>query len=78
MFGAHFSTDAVYVCEDVSKIEIKNGLFYLTDDLGSFTITRVMRPSTFLKCVKGAYALAIEWSAQSNGQETVKEFRPAP
>lgn len=53
--------DAVYICEEVSRLEFKGGLFYLSDDLGVFTLTRVMRPSTFLKCVKGAYALAMQY-----------------
>lgn len=51
------AADAVYVCEDVSSIEFRDGLFYLTDDFGDFSIRRAMRPSTFFKCVHGAMAL---------------------
>lgn len=58
---SNFAVEAVYICEDVSSIEFKDGLFYLTDDFGDFQIRRAMRPSTFLKCVKGAYALARRW-----------------
>lgn len=54
-------SDGVYVCEDVSSIEFKDGLFYLTDDFGSFQIRRAMRPSTFLKCVAGAAEIAREY-----------------
>jgi hypothetical protein len=64
--------DAVYVCEDVSRLELRNGLFYLTDDLGSFSITRVMRPHTFLKCVKGAYALATQWERDNLGGQVIE------
>lgn len=66
---AHFAAkEAVYVCEDVSSIEFKDGLFYLTDDFGDFQIRRAMRPSTFLRCVAGAAEVAREydkWRRQS-------------
>jgi hypothetical protein len=71
-----FEDNPVYVCEDVSRLEVRNGLFYLTDDLGPFTITRAMRPHTFLKCVKGAYALAMEWERTHEMGNIVK--LPAP
>lgn len=56
--------DGVYVCEDVSSIEYRGGLFYLTDDFGDFRIKRAMRPETFIACVTGAYAVAKEWQAE--------------
>lgn len=62
-----FAKEAVFVCEDVSSIEFRDGLFYLTDDFGDFQIRRAMRPSTFLKCVRGAYALAEKWEGGATG-----------
>lgn len=47
-------SEAVFVCEDVSEIEYRDGLFYLTDDFGDFKIRRAMRPATFFRCVAGA------------------------
>lgn len=64
-----FASEAVFVCEDVSSIEFKDGLFYLTDDFGDFQIRRAMRPSTFLKCVMGAYQLAKQWEGGSISAE---------
>lgn len=52
---------AVFVCDDVSTIEFKEGLFYLTDVCGSVEIKRAMRPSTFFRCVHGAMALIREF-----------------
>lgn len=63
--------EAVYVCEEVSRLEYRAGLFYLTDDLGPVSITRVMRPHTFLKCVKGAYALATQWEREHLGAQVI-------
>lgn len=67
---------AVFICEDVSSLEYRGGLFYLTDDLGPFSITRAMRPETFVKCVTGAYALVQEWQAeQLRSTENIALFR---
>lgn len=64
---------AVFICEDVSSLRYERGMFYLTDDLGPFSITRAMRPETFIKCVTGAYALAMEW--QRERESSVVEFQ---
>jgi hypothetical protein len=64
--------DAVYVCEDVSSIEFKDGLFYLTDDFGEFQIRRAMRPSTFFRCVRGAMQLVKEFDGT---KDNVLELR---
>lgn len=61
MGASRKAAEAVYVCEDVSSIEFKDGLFYLTDDFGDFQIRRAMRPSTFLRCVAGAAQVAREY-----------------
>lgn len=71
MQARKIDSEAVYVCEDVSRLEYRLGLFYLTDDLGPFSVTRVMRPHTFLKCVKGAYALAMQWERENLGGEII-------
>lgn len=63
MGAKKFEREAVYICEDVSSIEFKDGLFYLTDDFGDFQIRRAMRPATFLRCVAGAAAIAREYDA---------------
>lgn len=54
----------VFMCEDVSGIEFRDGLFYLTDDFGEFQIKRAMRPSTFFRCVRGAMQLVEEFEAR--------------
>lgn len=68
------ATDGVYICEDVSSIEFRDGLFYLVDDFGDFQIRRAMRPSTFLKCVRGAYAVAMQY--ELNPSPNVVPLRP--
>lgn len=61
MYIKRAASDGIYICEDVSSIEFKDGLFYLTDDFGDFQIRRAMRPSTFLRCVAGAVQVAREY-----------------
>lgn len=51
----------IYFCEDVSSIEFRDGLFFLTDHSGDTTITRAMRPSTFFRCVAGAMRVIDEF-----------------
>lgn len=58
-------SDGVYVCEDVSSIEYKAGLFYLTDDFGEFQIRRAMRPETFFRCVAGAVRVIEEFEKRN-------------
>lgn len=53
----------VYFCEDVSRIEIRGGLFYLTDRSGETEITRAMEPKTFSRCVRKAYVLLCEFES---------------
>lgn len=57
------SEGAALVCDEVSTIEFRDGLFYLTDRCGGITITRAMRPHTFFKCVRGAMALVENFEA---------------
>lgn len=54
-----------YFCENISSIEYRDGLFYITDDCGEFLFRRCMRPSTFLRCVANA-ARFIEEFEESN------------
>lgn len=63
--GQDFAASAVFLCEDVSEIEFKEGLFYLTDRCGGIEIRRAMLPSTFFRCVSGAYALLCEFQARN-------------
>jgi hypothetical protein len=63
--------DAVYVCENVSDIEFRDGLFYLTDDFGEFQIRRAMRPSTFFRCVRGAMELVREFEARTSNVRSI-------
>lgn len=53
----------VYFCEDVSSIEFRDGLFFLSDHSGDTIITRAMRPSTFFRCVHGAMQLVQQFEA---------------
>jgi hypothetical protein len=53
----------VYFCENVSQIEFRDGLFFLSDVSGDTTITRAMRPSTFFSCVRGAMELVRQFEA---------------
>jgi hypothetical protein len=69
--GKGWQPEAVFVCEDVSSIEFKDGLFYLTDDFGDFQIRRAMRPSTFLRCVAGAAEVAREFDTWRRKGATV-------
>lgn len=59
-------TGPVYFCEEVSSIEYRDGLFYLSDDCGDFTIRRAMRPSTFFRCVHGAMQLVREFDGHED------------
>jgi len=56
----------VFVCEDVSKIERRGELFYLTDVCGDVTITRAMEWPIFAKCVRGAMELVRQFEAGDN------------
>lgn len=71
------AVDAVYVCEEVSSIEFREGLFYLTDDFGDFQIRRAMRPSTFLRCVAGAAQVAREYDVWRRQSADVLPFHAA-
>lgn len=55
----------VFFCEDISIIEYRDGLFYITDDCGGDPFRRAMRPSTFFKCVANA-ARVIEEFERTN------------
>lgn len=57
---------ATYFCEEVSQIEYRDGLFYLTDRCGEYRMRRAMRPSTFFRCVAHA-ARVIEEFERANG-----------
>jgi hypothetical protein len=61
------------LCDDVSSIEFKDGLFVLSDTCGDVTLRRAMRPSTFFKCVHGAMALVR--SFEGGGGDNVVEMR---
>lgn len=56
---------AILFCEDISSIEYRGGLFYITDDCGGVQVRRCMRPSTFFKCVANA-AKVIEEFERTN------------
>lgn len=77
MVSKQLAKEAVYVCEDVSSIEFRDGLFYLTDDFGDFQIRRAMRPSTFLRCVAGAAEVAREYDAWRRSPSEVIPLFPA-
>lgn len=57
----------VYFCEDVSSIEYREGLFFLTDRSGDTIITRAMLPSTFIRCVAGAARVIEEFERANSG-----------
>lgn len=61
---------AVFVCDDASAIEFKDGLFYLTDKCGNVEIRRAMRPHTFCNCARRAMRLVEEFEQR----QTVVEF----
>jgi hypothetical protein len=74
---ANLADGAVFVCDEVSSIEFKDGLFYLTDVCGSIEIRRAMRPSTFMRCVAGATEIAREYDAWRRREGVVVPFHAA-
>lgn len=71
--GSQPTEGPVYFCEDVSRIEEVDGIFYLTDECGDFRIRRAMRPSVFLRCVRGASKVADAWERRKG--ENVRPMR---
>lgn len=53
----------IYFCEEVSSIEVKGDVFYLTDRSGDSEICRAMSYPTFARCVRGASALLDKFEA---------------
>jgi hypothetical protein len=54
--------DAIIFCEDPPTIELRNGMFHITQQIspGYFT-ERVMRPHVFLKALRAANRVAAEF-----------------
>lgn len=68
----HRSLDATILLETPPKFEIKDGLVYITDQIGGLVIRRVMRPNTFLKSLKTSERLIRTWMAGQTGATPIK------
>jgi hypothetical protein len=50
--------DACFYVDEPPDLEYRNGLFHITQQVGSYRFTRVMRPHTFLQTVRKFSAVA--------------------
>lgn len=69
--------DVTYLVEKPPSIEIREGLVYITDELGARKLCRAMRPSTLLRGIRAAKVVAGEFDAEHGGNVERIEGSPA-
>jgi hypothetical protein len=56
-----WNLDATILLEEPPDVEVRGGLVYVTDRIGSLTIRRCFRVSTFAKLVSAGSEIMARW-----------------